>query len=74
MSNVWTAFLEDAFKVEKVRNPHDEIRYMNPIELKYFVRENRGIAEKLRSKRYSEKDRVLASQLVYAKNLLRLKS
>ena len=63
MNNVWTAFLEDAFKVEKVRNPHDDIRYMNMTELKSFVRTNRSIAKKLKSKRYSEKDRVLASQL-----------
>ena len=72
MSNVWTAFLSDAFKVRK--NPHDEIRYMNVYELKSFVRKNRSVAEKLRSRKYSENDRVLASQLVYAKNLLRIKA
>ena len=52
--------------------PYDEIRIMDRYELKSFIRENRSIQKVIMKGNYSEKDRVLSSQVIYAKNLLRL--
>ena len=52
--------------------PYDEIRIMDRYELKSFIRENRSIQKVIMRGNYSEKDRVLSSQVIYAKNLLRL--
>ena len=41
-------------------------------ELKAFIRDNRSIQQTIMSGKYSEEDRMLSSQVIYAKNRLRL--
>ena len=53
-------------------NEYDKVRYMNRYELKSFIRENRSIQKIIMKGKYSEKDRVLSSKVIYAKNRLRL--
>ena len=53
-------------------NEYDKVRYMNRYELKSFIRENRSIQKIIMIGKYSEKDRVLSSKVIYAKNRLRL--
>ena len=53
-------------------NNFDEIRIMNKYELKSFIRDNRGIQVKIMSGRYNESERIVSSQVIYAKNRLRL--
>ena len=50
----------------------DEIRVMNQHELRAFIRDNRGIQVKIMSGRYNESERIVSSQVIYAKNRLRL--
>ena len=58
--------------ISEQETPYDEIRIMDRYELKSFIRENRSIQKVIMKGNYSEKDRVLSSQVIYAKNLLRL--
>ena len=58
--------------ISEQETPYDEIRIMDRYELKSFIRENRSIQKVIMRGNYSEKDRVLSSQVIYAKNLLRL--
>ena len=53
-------------------NPFDQIRLMNRYELKSFIRENRSIQKIIMKGKYSEKDRILSSKVIYAKNRLRI--
>ncbi len=53
-------------------NCFDEIRLMNKYELKSFIRENRGIQAKIMKGRYNEKERIISSKVIYAKNRLRI--
>ena len=53
-------------------NPYDEIRLMNKYELKSFIRDNRSIQKIIMSGKYNEKQRILSSKVIYAKNRLRL--
>ena len=53
-------------------NNFDNIRFMNKYELKAFIREHRGIQTKIINGRYNESDRIVSSQVIYAKNRLRL--
>ena len=55
-----------------VEGNFDDIRLMNKYELKSFIRENRGIQMKIMSGKYTESERIVSSQVIYAKNLLRL--
>jgi hypothetical protein len=55
-----------------VDNPYDEVRIMNKYELKSFIRDNRSIQKTIMSGKYTEKDRILSSKVIYAKNRLRL--
>ena len=48
------------------------IRNMKFYELKAFIRDNRSIQQTIMKGRYSEEDRMLSSQVIYAKNRLRL--
>ena len=48
------------------------IRNMKFYELKAFIRDNRSIQQTIMSGKYSEEDRMLSSQVIYAKNRLRL--
>ena len=50
----------------------DDIRLMNRFELKSFIRDNRGIQLKIMSGNYNESERIKSSQVIYAKNRLRL--
>ena len=54
------------------QNPFDEIRIMNQHELRAFIRDNRSVQKVIMKGNYSEKDRILSSQVIYAKNRLRL--
>ena len=56
-----------------VENNFDEIRLMNSYELKSFIRNNRSIQVKIMAGNYNEDERIKSSQVIYAKNLLRLK-
>lgn len=53
-------------------NNFDQVRVMNKYELKSFIRDNRGIQVKIMSGRYNESERIVSSQVIYAKNRLRL--
>ena len=53
-------------------NPFVKIRLMNRYELKSFIRENRSIQKIIMKGKYSEKDRILSSKVIYAKNRLRI--
>ena len=53
-------------------NNFDEIRIMDRHQLRSFIRDNRGIQVKIMSGRYNESDRIVSSQVIYAKNRLRL--
>ncbi len=55
-----------------VQNVFDDVRLMNKFELKSFIRENRSIQQIIMKGNYSEKQRLLSSQVIYAKNRLRL--
>ena len=55
-----------------VEGNFDDIRLMNKYELKSFIRENRGIQMKIMSGKYTESERIVSSQVIYAKNRLRL--
>ena len=55
-----------------VENTFDNVRLMNKFELKSFIRENRSIQQIIMKGNYSEKQRLLSSQVIYAKNRLRL--
>lgn len=55
-------------------NNFDEIRQMNVFQLKSFIRENRGINAIIMSGGYNGEQRLLSSQVLYAKNRLRLLS
>ena len=55
-----------------VEGNFDDIRLMNKYELKSFIRENRGIQIKIMSGKYTESERIVSSQVIYAKNRLRL--
>lgn len=55
-----------------VQNIFDDVRLMNKFELKSFIRENRSIQQIIMKGNYSEKQRLLSSQVIYAKNRLRL--
>ena len=55
-----------------VAKPFDDIRIMDKYELKSFIRDHRSIQKTIMKGRYSEKDRMLSSQVIYAKNRLRL--
>lgn len=55
-----------------VEKPFDNIRIMNRYELKSFIKEHRSIQKIIMKGRYSEKDRLLSSEVIYAKNRLRL--
>ena len=55
-----------------VQNIFDDVRLMNKFELKSFIRENRSIQQIIMQGNYSEKQRLLSSQVIYAKNRLRL--
>ena len=54
------------------KNNYDEIRIMNKYELKSYIRENRNIQKIIMKGNYTEKQRILSSQVIYAKNRLRL--
>mgnify|MGYP001587311163 FL=1 len=56
-----------------VENNFDKIRLMNSYELKSFIRDNRSIQVKIMAGNYNEDERIKSSQVIYAKNLLRLK-
>ena len=56
-----------------VKNNFDKIRLMNSYELKSFIRDNRSIQVKIMAGNYNEDERIKSSQVIYAKNLLRLK-
>jgi len=51
-----------------------EIRMMNIFQLKSFIRENRGVNAVIMSGTYDNEQRLLASQVLYAKNRMRLLS
>ena len=53
-------------------NNFDEIRIMDRYQLRSFIRDNRSIQIKIMSGRYNESDRIVSSQVIYAKNRLRL--
>ena len=55
-----------------VEGNFDDIRLMNKHELRSFIRENRGIQMKIMSGKYTESERIVSSQVIYAKNRLRL--
>ena len=55
-----------------VQNIFDDVRLMNKFELKSFIKENRSIQQIIMKGNYSEKQRLLSSQVIYAKNRLRL--
>lgn len=55
-----------------VENTFDDVRLMNKYELKSFIRNNRSIQKIIMKGNYSEKQRLLSSQVIYAKNRLRL--
>ena len=55
-----------------VENTFDDVRLMNKYELKSFIRDNRSIQKIIMKGNYSEKQRLLSSQVIYAKNRLRL--
>jgi len=55
-------------------NNFDDVRFMNKYELKAFIRDNRGIQKTIMKGRYSEEERMLSSQVIYAKNRLRLQT
>ena len=55
-----------------IQNIFDDVRLMNKFELKSFIRENRSIQQIIMKGNYSEKQRLLSSQVIYAKNRLRL--
>ena len=48
------------------------IRDMIFYELKAFIKSNRSIQKTIMKGKYSEEDRMLSSQVIYAKNRLRL--
>ena len=50
----------------------DEIRQMNVFQLRRFIRENRKVNVIVMSGRYDDDQRLLASQVLYAKNRLKL--
>ena len=50
----------------------DDIRQMNVFQLKSFIRENRGVNVKIMSGGYNDEQRLLSSQVLYAKNRLKL--
>ena len=52
----------------------DEIRLMNIFQLKSFIRENRGVNVVIMSGDYNDDEKLLSSQVLYAKNRLRLLS
>ena len=54
------------------KNNYDEIRIMNKYELKSYIREIRNIQKIIMKGNYTEKKRILSSQVIYAKNRLRL--
>ena len=58
--------------ISEQETPYDEIRIMDRYELKSFIRENRSIQKIIMKGKYSEKDRILSSKVIYAKNRLRL--
>ena len=49
------------------KNNYDEIRIMNKYELKSYIRENRNIQKIIMKGNYTEKQRILSSQVIYAK-------
>jgi len=53
-------------------NNYDEIRIMDKYELKSYIRENRNIQKIIMKGNYTENQRILSSQVIYAKNRLRL--
>ena len=53
-------------------NNFDEIRIMDRYQLRSFIRDNRSIQIKIMSGRYNESDRIVSSQVIYAKNRLSL--
>lgn len=54
------------------QNSFDEIRIMNQHELRAFIRDNRSVQKVIMRGNYSEMERILSSQVIYAKNRLRL--
>ena len=54
------------------QNSFDEIRIMNQHELRAFIRDNRSVQKVIMKGNYSEMERILSSQVIYAKNRLRL--
>ena len=51
-----------------------EIRIMNIFQLRNFIRENREVNVIIMSGNYNDEQRLLSSQVLYAKNRLRLLS
>jgi galactokinase len=58
--------------VMREQSDYHDVRMMSVSELKHFIRRNKGVNLKIIQKRYTESDRILASQVLYAKNRLRM--
>jgi len=66
--------LKESFQLDN-RSPYDKIRLMDKAELKEFITNNRKPAYRaIEERSFNKNDRVLASQVTYARNLLRIES
>ena len=68
----YLVILKESFQLS-TRSPYDKIRLMDSTELKEFVSKNRKPAYRaIEQRSYTKNDRILASQVTYARNLLRM--